>query len=133
VSREVVELLHRAQAAFIGRDLDALLALCDPDVEVVSLLIDLEGGAPFRGHDGVRRWWESFLGVYPDFSSEIEEVREAGDAAIARLHQRGRGIESQAPMEQTVWQVVKERNGRLVWVCFLRSESEALEAAGLAA
>jgi ketosteroid isomerase-like protein len=75
MSQENVELLGRAHAAFTGRDLDALLALCDPDVEVVSMLMELDGGHPFRGHDGVRSV-RSLLDIYPDYGSEIEEVRE---------------------------------------------------------
>jgi ketosteroid isomerase-like protein len=131
MSQENVELLGRAHAAFTGRDLDALLALCDPDVEVVSMLMDLEGGHPFRGHDGVRRWYGSLLDIYPDYGSEIEEVRELGDVTIARMRQRGRGRESDAPIEQTNWQVVHARSGKIIRWCFVRTEAEALEAAGL--
>jgi ketosteroid isomerase-like protein len=131
MSQENVELLRRFHAAFNGRDLDALLALHDPEVEVVSLRTGLEGGHPFRGHDGVRSWYGSLLDVYPDFVSEIEELRELGDVAIARLRQYGHGRESDAPIELTVWQVARMRNGKIVRWCAVRTEAEALEAAGL--
>ena len=36
MSRENVEVLHRAFDAFRRRDLDAFLALCDPEVEFIS-------------------------------------------------------------------------------------------------
>jgi hypothetical protein len=68
VSQENVELRYRA-------DLDALLALCDPDVVFISRHLGLEGGGGRRhGHDAVRSWWESMLGVFPDFSTELDEV-----------------------------------------------------------
>ena len=51
MSQENVELLHRAYDAFNRRDLDALLALCDPDVEFISYTMQVEGGDPYRGHD----------------------------------------------------------------------------------
>jgi ketosteroid isomerase-like protein len=56
MSQENVELLHRAYDAFNRRDLDALLALCDPDVEFISYTMQVERGDPYRGHDGVRSW-----------------------------------------------------------------------------
>ena len=102
MSQENVELLRRFHTAFNRRDLDALLALHDPEVEVVSLRMELEGGHPFQGHEGVRSWYESLLDVYPDFGSEIEEVRELGEVTIARLRQYGRGRESDAPIKLTV-------------------------------
>jgi ketosteroid isomerase-like protein len=51
MSQENLELLHRAYDAFNRRDLDALLALCDPDVEFISYTMQVEGGDPYRGHD----------------------------------------------------------------------------------
>src|SRR5215207_4777396 len=102
MSEENVELLHRAYDAFNRRDLDAFLALCDPDVEFISYLMQVEGGEPYRGHDGVRGWWERLLAVYPDLTGEIEEVRELGHLTLARMHMYGRGFESDAPMDQLV-------------------------------
>jgi ketosteroid isomerase-like protein len=131
MSQENVELLRRFHVAFNRRDLDALLALHDPDVEIVSLRMGVEGGRPFRGHDGVRSWYWSLLDVYPDFVSEIEEVREHGEVTIARLRQHGRGRESDAPIALTVWHVAHARNEKIVRWCAVRTEAEALEAAGL--
>ena len=65
--------------------LDAFLALCDPDVEFASGLLELEGGGPYRGHDGVRSWWQNLLSVFPDFGTDIDEVRNFGDLTVARL------------------------------------------------
>jgi ketosteroid isomerase-like protein len=112
MAQETGELLHRAYEAFNRRDLDALLALCDPSVEFISYLVQVEGGDPYRGHDGVRSWWERLLAVYPDFGAEIEEVRDLGDLTIARVRMHGRGHESDAPMDQTLWHVAESRQGR---------------------
>jgi hypothetical protein len=102
-----------------------------PVIARVGLRMGLEGGHPFQGHDGVRSWYGSLLDVYPDFGSEIEEVRELGEVTIARLRQYGRGRESDAPIELTVWHVARVRNRKIVWWCAVRTEAEALEAAGL--
>jgi ketosteroid isomerase-like protein len=50
MSRENVELVHEANDAFTRRDLGALLALADPDIEVFPLIARLEGG-PYRGRE----------------------------------------------------------------------------------
>src|SRR5512132_3361010 len=51
------------------RDLDAFVALCDPDVEFFSRLAELEGGGPYRGHGGMRSWWQNFFGVWLNVSA----------------------------------------------------------------
>jgi ketosteroid isomerase-like protein len=113
------------------RDLDAFLALCDPDVEFISLLMQVEGGNPYRGHDGVRSWWERLLGISPDFRAEIEELRDLGDLTLARARSHGHGVASEAPMEQTFWQLAEWRRKKVIWWRFARSEAEALESAKL--
>jgi ketosteroid isomerase-like protein len=103
MSQENVELVHEANDTFTRRDLDALLALADPDIEVFPLIARLEGGGPYRGHDGVRRWWENWLRIAPDFSAE-----------------------------QTVRQFAEWRQKKCVRFLHFASEAEALEAAELA-
>jgi ketosteroid isomerase-like protein len=131
MSQENVDLVYRASDAFNRRDLEALLALADPEVEAHSRIVELEGGGPYRGHEGVRKWWKDVFDIAPDLRHEIEQVRDAGDITVARLRQRGRGVGSDAPMEQTQWMVTRWRDRKAVWWKVLLSEEEALEAAGL--
>jgi ketosteroid isomerase-like protein len=81
MSQESVELAHRLFEAFNRRDLDALLAFMDDDVEAVPILVAMEGG--YRGHDGIRRWWGDLLDAFPDFTIEVLEVRARGDLTLA--------------------------------------------------
>ena len=60
MSQENVELARRAYDAFNRRDLDAFLAIADEEVEAESRLGAVEGG--YHGHEGLRRWWNDFLG-----------------------------------------------------------------------
>jgi ketosteroid isomerase-like protein len=131
MSRENVELTYRAYDALNRRDLDALLALSDPDVEFADLIVELEGGGSFRGHEGIRSWWEGYFTAFPDLSAEIDEVRDLGDLTLVRGRIRGRGMESDASFEQAYWQMIEWRNQKTVWWRGLRSEAEALEAVGL--
>jgi hypothetical protein len=56
MSRENMALAYRAADAFNRHDLEAFLALCDPDLEFYSRLAAVEGGGPYQGHDGIRTW-----------------------------------------------------------------------------
>jgi ketosteroid isomerase-like protein len=131
MSQENVELVYQSSDAFIRRDLDAFLAFNDPDVEFTPRILGVEGGGPYRGHDGIRSWWENLLAALPDFGGEIAEVRDLGDVTVARARLRGHGAESAAPIELTAWQVVEWRDKKAIWWGFFRSEAEALKAAGL--
>jgi len=115
MSQENVELVYRLNDAFKRRDLDAYLALCDPEVEYYSRFGELEGGGPYRGHEGVRSWWEKLLAFSPDFRTEIEAVQALGNVTVARVRQRAQGVGSDAPVAQTQWIVTRWRNGKAVW------------------
>ena len=68
--QENVELRYRAADAFNRHDLDALLALCAPDVVFISRHLGLEGGGgTHHGHDAARSWWRA-CSEFPDFSTE---------------------------------------------------------------
>jgi ketosteroid isomerase-like protein len=129
MSQENVELTRRVFQAFNDRDLDTLLAGLHEDVEAFPRLAAVEGG--YRGHDGVRRWWEQLLGAFPDFHAEILEVRDLGEFMVVVLRVRGRGAESDTPLDAAIWHVNQFRDGKVIRWRVYTSESEALEAVGL--
>ena len=126
-----VEQQYLAADAFSRHDLDAFLAICDPNIRLVSRHLELDGSGHLRGHAAVLRWWETLLSVYPNFTSEVEQVRDLGDVTIARHHFPGEGMGSGAQMEQRHWQVTRWRHNKAVWWRSCPTEAEALEAVGL--
>ena len=131
MSQENVEAFKRGADAYNRRDLDAFLTVCDPEVEIITRLIPLEGGDSYKGHDGVRDWWRDLFAIFPDFSAEILEARDLGDFVIALVRVRGHGLDSGTPFEETLWQAGEFCHGRVVWWQTFESEAEALEAAEL--
>ena len=129
MSEENVQLARTAYDAFNRRDWDAFLAFMDKEIEMESRLVAIEGG--YHGHEGMRRWWEDFLGTFPDYQIEIEEMRDLGDVTLSHFkgwgHSGGEGI----PLIDPVWQPMRWRNSKVVWVRVCLTEAEALEAAGL--
>jgi ketosteroid isomerase-like protein len=127
-----VELRAFADAAFgavNSGDLEGFLALIAEDVEFTSLVAEAEG-TTFRGHAGVRTWWESVPGAFQEGPRwEMLDMRGSGDEGIVKFRVTGTmaGIE----VGQTMWQAARLRGGKLRWWVFFRTEREALEAAGL--
>ena len=129
MSRENVELHYEGLDAFNRRDVDALLALMDANVEANSRLVAIEGG--YHGHDGIRRWWANLLDILPDWTIEVVEVRDLGDVTLAVLRNRGHGAGSDIPIDQRLWQVAEWRDKKVVRWTSHETEAEALEAVGL--
>ena len=86
-------------------------------------------GTVFRGHDGVRAWWDTVRGAFEDIHWEPLDFRASGDRAVA--HFRMSGTLGSVPVEQEMWQAVRQRDGKVIWWAFFRNEREAIEAAGL--
>lgn len=131
MSQENVELAYRGHDTFNRRDLDAFLAQMDPDTEFIPYEVEVQGGTPYRGHEGMRAWWEETLEVIPDFRVELQDVRDLGDEVFVRGRIHGHGAGSGASFERPLWGLMEFRNGKQVRYRTFGSETEALEAAGL--
>ena len=129
MSKQNVELHQRSIDAVNDRDLSAFLALMDDDVEAVSRIAAVEGG--LHGHEGIRRWWDEWLGAFPDYEIEVDEIRDLGDVTVASMRAVGHGAGSNVPFEDNIWLATRWRRGRCIWWRVLYSWDEALEAAGV--
>jgi ketosteroid isomerase-like protein len=128
--QENEELAHRAYDAFSRGDWDAFVELMHPDVVFTSLLLEAEGGT-YRGHEGVREYFDSLRGVFGNWRSEIVEVRDFGETVVIQSRAVATGGASGVALEQDFWQAARVRNGKIVWWRFCRTEDEALSAARL--
>ena len=131
MSQENVEpraLAEAALEAVNSRDLDALIAMSAEDVEFTSLVAEVEG-TTFRGHDGIRDWWESVLGAFADARWDLLDF--CGDGERGVLHFRVTGMLGGVPVEQVMWQAVRSQDGKLTWWAAFRTERDALKAVGL--
>jgi ketosteroid isomerase-like protein len=131
MSQENVELHYRVIDLFNRRDLRAYLALMDPEVEWTPYEVWVQGGEPYRGHAGIRSWWEETFAVLPDLRAEVYEIRDFGDRTFASGCLRGQGAGSGASIERAMWLANEWRDQRTVWASAFGSKTEALEAAGL--
>src|ERR1043166_9875728 len=88
---ENFSLFRQVIDAFNRRDFDAYVALMDPSVEFMPYERAVEGLGPYRGHDGVRTWWENSLQAIPDLTAELYDVRSRGDKRFGGCRLSGTG------------------------------------------
>ena len=76
------ENVRRGYAAFRDRDWDEIIAVTHPDIVFTSLIRESEGGV-YRGHDGLREFFDlrDGLAIRWDFFRTEEEARAALAAA----------------------------------------------------
>jgi ketosteroid isomerase-like protein len=130
MSEENVEVVRRTIEAYMSGDNEAALAAFDPAVAFDWKALRPDGRV-FRGSGGVAEAMRDWSGTFEDWRMEIEEILDAGDCVFVVTHDVGRGKGSGIPIEQTAYQVVTLRNGKIIhWQGFPRRD-QALEAAGL--
>lgn len=114
MSKQNVNLHQRVYWALNRRDEDALVAVCDPSIEVHSVF-GAVGGAVYRGHTGVRDWqrdlWESWGG---EFRVEPETFFDLGEQTLGFGALHGRGGQSGVAVAMPAFGVARWRDGLCV-------------------
>jgi uncharacterized protein len=125
-----VALAHRTYAAFNRRDLDEVLRVFDPQVEVHDPP-EMPDSAIHRGREAVMRDWQRTFDSFEEFLIEIEECRDLGDELLLLLRYRGRGRGSGVTVDAPMAHVVTIKNGKLLRLRQFLDRRQALEAVGL--
>ena len=125
MSQENVEIARAAYAAINRGDREGFLALVDPSIEFRSLIAEVEGRA-YRGHAGVREWWDRVANALGGLHFEPKEIHDLGDRGYTELVVTGtvEGVE----IPQRMWQAWVIRDGTATWWATFRTEAEAAEA-----
>jgi ketosteroid isomerase-like protein len=121
----------RAFADAITRaDPDAAVAVCHPDIEFLSVLA--VSGRAYRGHDGIRQYFDDVASAWDEWRVEIHRVCSAPDGRVVivmTMHVRGR--ESGARLAEQTAHVWTVKQGRLLRNEPYREPADALRAVGL--
>src|SRR5271169_1021215 len=129
--QENAEIVRRVNAAFNSGDMERTLALLHPDFETaVGPELSPEPDA-YRGHDGMRRYFDSFRDAMDQIRFDPDRFREAGASVVVALRLSAKGRSTGIEVEQHLGQVWTIRDGKAVEVRSYRSYREALEAVGL--
>jgi ketosteroid isomerase-like protein len=134
VAQANVDIVRRGLEAWQRDDFEAWLSGIDPDVEWLTAVERGLGraGSVYRGHEGMREFWNLWRTEVDDFWTEAEEIRDLADDRVLYLgHIRFRGPASGIMVESQLANVKTLRDGKIVRSEDYLSHKEALEAVGL--
>jgi ketosteroid isomerase-like protein len=131
MSQENVEILRHAYQALNRGDIEAVLAICDSEIE--CRLPDGGISGTLRGHQALKGFLQSYLEAFESFQLAPEEFLDADDRVAVFLRMSGRGRGSGLEVDLRPAHVWTMQSGRAVRVeAFPDREREvALKAAGL--
>ena len=113
--REENERLLRAGVEAYNRgDVEAMVALFDPEIE---LLVDTAQGNPgtWRGLEGFQEMVSGWRDAFAEDRSEVRAIEMVGDRhLIAEMRQTAVGSLSGVPVEMTNYYLLELRDGRAV-------------------
>jgi ketosteroid isomerase-like protein len=126
-TEDQAEVVRRAFAAFTLRDVDSLLELMDEDVEFMpvgttSLVRQTES---YRGHEGIRTYFEDVARVWQELRVIPARYRTAGPYVLVLGSVYARDAEGNLTDIPTGW-IWKLRGGKLIWGRTYASRKEAL-------
>ena len=121
------EIVRELFAAVSRRDPDAVIALADPDGEFWPVGTAEQTGRrePYRGHAGVREYFDDLAAVWEEFVLEPGELRAAAEGVVSFGTVRVRAAgEHQARTIPVIW-VFKLRAGKVVNCRVVQTAAEA--------
>lgn len=102
-----VSLLKQAYAAFNARDIDAVLALMQPNVEWPN---GMEGGT-VDGHKGVREYWTRQWGVVDPHVDPVKFDLDGSGRVVVSVHQKVRDLSGNTLLDRMVEHVYSMEEG----------------------
>jgi ketosteroid isomerase-like protein len=117
-------------AALNAGDAGAFVAIAHPDIEFIPMRAPVQGA--FRGHAGLREFFDDNAQSFDVFTVSLDEVLEApGDRVVAigtlRIRGKGSGAEVTVPTAT----LIDFEDGKVVRFEELGERDRALAAAGL--
>lgn len=132
MSAENVETLRQGFEALNSGDIERILEFAHPDFEgVVSPEFSAEPDT-YRGHEGMRRYVETFQDAMDEIRFEADQVWDAGACVVALVRVTARGKQTGIPVEQRMAQLWTMRDGKAIGVRTYSSLRQALKDAGIA-
>jgi ketosteroid isomerase-like protein len=132
MSEENVEIVRHVLETFNGEDIELMIAFAHADLEVeITPEVSTEPDT-YRGHDGMRRYFESFWDAMDEVQFEAEQLWDAGQAVVVALRLSARGRQTAILVEQRsagVWEIC---DGKVIRIRAYASTADALQAVGLA-
>ncbi len=125
-----VESVRRSLEAFNDRAAERLLAVCDPDCEMVPFRAQLEGTS-YRGHEAIRRFLRDVEEDWAGFRITLLQFGEGGDRVVATGRVSGTGRASGVAVDFVAGVVFEFRGDLIAKVRSYSDPDAAVAASGL--
>ena len=122
-----IEVVKAMFAAFASRDLETVLGLADVDIEFTAVTGEHAGRTdPYRGHAGMRQYFQDVAAVWEELRLTPREFRAAGERILVtgKVSARSRG-RSVTGSTGWIWQV---RDGKVIYGKVYASAADAIAA-----
>jgi ketosteroid isomerase-like protein len=127
MSQENVELVRQVIEAFNSGDIERVVGLIHRDFEAsVPPQFSAEPDI-YRGHQGIRRYFDSFNDAMTEVHFEQGAFTEAGEAVVVTVRLSAKGRSTGIAVEQQLAQVFTARDGKLLQIRSYASLPEALQ------
>ena len=129
MSERNLEIVQRGIDAFNARGVEGIVPFVHADFEATTPPTLASEPDTYRGHDGLRRWFDSFDEVMDDIRWEAREFHEVGDLVVVEFTLRARGKTTGLDFGQEAVMVWWLRDGKGVRLELFQTLDEAIAAA----
>lgn len=108
------EIVESAFLAFNEGGTDALVAFVHPEGEFTTPPELASEPDTYRGHEGLRRYFDSFYEAMDEIRIEPRAVREHGDGVVIEFMLRARGGSTGIEVKQRGYAAAEMRDGKIL-------------------
>jgi ketosteroid isomerase-like protein len=114
----VAESVNQAFERFNDGDVEGVVELCDPEIELTTFMGHFEGRA-YHGHAGIRQWFadvqEAFSSIHVNVLSitEVSDV-DQNEVAIVEISFIAIGAEDGVSLSEHLFQRIESRGRRAI-------------------
>ena len=130
MSERNVELFRRFVKAFNARDIEAMIAQCDPSIEFHSTFAAV-GGAVYHGLDGLRDWHRDLADAWREIRVEPGAYFDLGQDTLLVFVLHARGRHSRAEVAMPIASVTSWRDGLMIYFKNYTQRDDALSDLGV--
>jgi ketosteroid isomerase-like protein len=131
MSQENVEAARETLRGLTAQEFDAVVECWHADGEWAAAITGAVEGRTYRGHAGIREYFDDLFTSFSDVRIEELEIRDLGDRVLTLYRVAARGRDSGAGVDRPGAIVYEFRDGKIARARSFLSHAEALEAVGL--
>jgi ketosteroid isomerase-like protein len=128
VPGENLERVQRGFEAFNERGVEGIVPLIHPEFEATTPPSLASEPDTYRGHDGVRRWFDTFYEVMDQIRWDAHGFQQVGDQVVVEFTLRARGKTTGLDFGQEAVMVWSFRDGKGIRIELFETLDEALRA-----